>query len=239
MSTRRVVMLIADIGGYTDYMQFHRSVLGHAEAATTRMLDKVVHAARGFDLIEVEGDAAFLSRDIDGMDGRETLNVVTGSVVALHRAFHAERRLIQLNMCPCGSCKKTSALKLKFVAHVGEVATQTIKRRKNLVGPDVIYVHRLLKNPVEVPEYLLVSDELFRNGGAGSSEVAMQEIPLDLEGIGQVRSHYVGVGDLGAPLSDLSDPSWPRRVGATFAKVGRGIPYAIGRQRRRPVSSAG
>ncbi len=66
MATRRAVLLIADIGGYTDYMQFHRSVLGHAEAATTRMLDKVVDAARGFDLIEIEGDAAFLSRDADG-----------------------------------------------------------------------------------------------------------------------------------------------------------------------------
>ena len=47
MSTRRVVLLIADIGGYTEYMQFHRSFLGHAEAATRRMLDKVVNAARG------------------------------------------------------------------------------------------------------------------------------------------------------------------------------------------------
>ena len=65
MSTRREVMLIADIGGYTDYMQFHRSILGHAEAATTRMLDKVVDAARDFDLIDIEGDAAFLSRDAD------------------------------------------------------------------------------------------------------------------------------------------------------------------------------
>ena len=239
MSTRRVVMLIADIGGYTDYMQFHRSVLGHAEAATTRMLDKVVDAARGFDLIEVEGDAAFLSRDVDGLDGGETLNVVTGSVAALHRAFHEERRLIELNMCPCGSCKKTSGLKLKFVAHVGEVATQTIKRRKNLVGLDVIYVHRLLKNPVELPEYLLVSDELFLNGRTSSPEVAMQEIALDLEGIGQVRSHYVDVGDLSVPPSGLSDPSWPRRVGATFAMVGRGIPYAIGRQRRHAAGFAG
>jgi hypothetical protein len=236
MPTRRELMLIADIGGYTDYMQFHRSVLGHAEAATTRMLDKVVDAARGFDLIDIEGDAAFLSREVDGMDGRETMNVVIGSTVALHRAFHAERRLIQLNMCPCGSCKKTSALKLKFVAHVGEVATQTIRHRKSIVGLDVIHVHRLLKNPVEIPEYVLVSDELFRDGGTASSELSFQEIPLELEGIGNVRSHYVDVGELAAPLPD---PSWPRRIGATFAMVGRGLPYAIGRQRRRAMTAAG
>jgi hypothetical protein len=77
----------------------------------------------------------------------------------MHRAFHEERRLVELNMCPCEGCTQTSALKLKFVAHVGEVATQTIKRRQKLVGMDVIYVHRLLKNPVQVPEYVLVSED--------------------------------------------------------------------------------
>jgi hypothetical protein len=238
MATRRALLLIADIGGYTEYMQFHRSILGHAEAATTRMLDKVVDAARGFELIEIEGDAAFLSRDAAGLDGPATLSAVTDAAVALHRAFHAERRLVQLNMCPCGSCKKTSDLKLKFVAHVGEVATQTIKRRKKLVGMDVIHVHRLLKNPVQVPEYLLVSDELIRNGGSAASELAMQEIELDLEGIGRVQSYFVDVDSIVAPMAPLADPSWPRRIGGTFAMVGRGIPYVVHRRRPRPLMSA-
>ena len=149
MATQRALLLIADIGGYTQYMQFHRSILGHAEAATRRMLDKIVDAARGFDLIEIEGDAAFLSRDADGLDGPATLSAITHAAVDMHRAFHAERRFVELNLCPCQSCTQTSDLKLKFVAHVGEVATQTIKRRKKLVGLDVIYVHRLLKNAVE------------------------------------------------------------------------------------------
>src|SRR4051794_35388069 len=169
MPTRRALLLIADIGGYTEYMQFHRSVLGHAEAATKRLLDKIVGAAGDFDLIECEGDAAFLSRRADALDGPTALSALMRASVDMHRAFHAERRLIELNMCPCGSCTRTSALKLKFVAHTGDVATQKIKRRKKLVGMDVIYVHRLLKNPVPVPEYLLVSDDLIRDAGAASS----------------------------------------------------------------------
>ena len=114
MGTRRALLLIADIGGYTEYMQYHRSILGHAEAATTRMLRKVVDAARGFDLIEIEGDAAFLSREADGLDGDATLRAVTEAAVAMHHAFHAQRRLVELNMCPCESCTQTSALTLKF-----------------------------------------------------------------------------------------------------------------------------
>jgi hypothetical protein len=237
MATRRALLLIADIGGYTEYMQFHRSILGHAEAATSRMLDKVVDAARDFDLIEIEGDAAFLSRDADGLDGPATLAAITQSAVAMHRAFHEQRRLVELNMCPCGSCTQTSGLKLKFVAHVGEVATQTIKRRRKLVGMDVIYVHRLLKNPVQVPEYVLVSEDLYRNGGTASSEPAVHEIALDLEGIGPVRTYFMDVEDIAAPLAPLPDPSWPRRVGGTVGMVGRGLPYIL-RRRRSTASTA-
>jgi uncharacterized protein DUF2652 len=232
MATRRALLLIADIGGYTEYMQFHRSILGHAEAATSRMLDKVVDAApRDFDLIEIEGDAAFLSRGIDGLTGPATLATVTQTAVAMHRAFHEERRLVELNMCPCGSCRQTSGLRLKFVAHVGEVATQTIKRRRKLVGMDVIYVHRLLKNPVHVPEYVLVSEELYGNGAGAPSEPAMQEIGQDLEGIGPVRTYFMDVKDIAAPLAPLPDPSWPRRIGGTVGMVGRGVPYILRRRR--------
>lgn len=239
MATRRALLLIADIGGYTEYMQFHRSVLGHAEAATRRMLDKIVDAARDFDLIEIEGDAAFLSRDTDELDGPATLSAITRATVAMHRAFHAERRLVELNLCPCKSCKQTSALKLKFVAHVGDVATQTIKRRKKVVGLDVIYVHRLLKNSVELPEYLLISDDLFRDSGAAASELEMQEIAQDLEGIGLAQTYFVDVGDIPAPPASLSDPSWSRRIGGTLALVGRGLPYVVPRRRQRSTASYG
>ena len=237
MATRRALLLIADIGGYTEYMQYHRSILGHAEAATNRLLDKVVRAARSFDLIEIEGDAAFMSRQIDGMDGPATLAAVTQAATAMHRAFHEQRRLIELNMCPCGSCTKTSALKLKFVAHVGEVATQTIKRRRKLVGIDVIHVHRLLKNSVPVPEYVLVSEELYRGDGPAPSEPTMQEVTQDLEGIGPVRTYFMDVEDIAAPLGSLPDPSWPRRIGGTFGMVGRGLPHIV--RRRRATAPAG
>lgn len=236
MPTQRALLLIADIGGYTDYMQFHRSMLGHAEAATSRLLGKIIKAAGDFELIECEGDAAFLSRSADGLDGSATLSAITRASVVMHQAFHAERRLIELNMCPCGSCSQTSGLKLKFVAHVGDVATQKIKRRKKLVGMDVIYVHRLLKNPVTVPEYLLVSDDLIRDGGSASSELVTHEIEQDLEGIGRVQTFFVDIEDIAAPVPD---PSWPQRIGGTLGMVGRGLPHVFPRRRPRSLTPAG
>jgi len=238
MATRRALLLIADIGGYTEYMQAHRSILGHAEAATTRMLGKVVDAARDFDLIEIEGDAAFLSREADGLDGRATLAAITDAAVAMHRAFHVQRRLVELNMCPCESCTQTTDLKLKFVAHVGEVATQTIKRRRKLIGVDVIFVHRLLKNPVPVPEYVLVSEDLYQGAGAAAPDRPMQEISQDLEGIGSVRTYFVEVDDIAGPLAHVPDPSWPKRLGGTLGMVGRGLPHMLRRRRPREAASA-
>ena len=199
------------------------------------MLDKIVDAARGFELVEIEGDAAFLSRNVDGLSGPAVLSAINSAAVALHQAFHRERRLIELNLCPCGSCRATNELKLKFVAHVGEVATQTIRRRRKLVGLDVIYVHRLLKNPVAVPEYLLVTDPLFREAGTASDQPAMQEITLDLEGIGEVPAHFVDIQDMAEPLAD---PSWSARIGGTFAMVGRGLPHIVRRLRPKEVAAS-
>ena len=178
------------------------------------------------------------SRNADGLDGPATLSAITQAAVAMHRAFHEQRRLVERNMCPCGSCTQTSALKLKFVAHVGEVATQTIKRRRKLVGMDVIYVHRLLKNPVQVPEYVLVSEELYRSRGTAPSEPALREIAQDLEGIGPVRTYFMDVQDIAGPLAPLPEPSLPRRLGGTVGMVGRGLPYILHLRRPRRTVSA-
>jgi Protein of unknown function (DUF2652) len=237
MESGRALLLIADIGGYTEYMRFHRTSLAHAEATTARLLEQVIDAARGFDLIEIEGDAAFLSRAADARDGDATVAATTQAAVAMHRAFHAERHRVATNMCPCDGCAQASDLKLKFVAHVGEVATQTIKRRRKLVGIDVIFVHRLLKNPVQVPEYVLLSEDLYRSGDSSLPD-PVHEISQELEGIGSVRAFFVDVESLAGPLPPASDPSWLRRLARTVGLLGRGLPYMLGLRRRRSTEPA-
>ena len=62
MASERSLLLIADIGGYTDYMRTHRMSLAHAEVNTARLLERVIDAVPEFELVEIEGDAAFLSQ---------------------------------------------------------------------------------------------------------------------------------------------------------------------------------
>jgi hypothetical protein len=234
MGSDRALLLIADIGGYTDYMRTHRMSLAHAEVNTTRLLEAVIDAAGDFELIEIEGDAAFLSRRADSFDGG-AYSAMTQAVVGMHRAFHRERRYVASNLCPCDGCAQAENLKLKFVAHVGEVATQTIRDRRKLVGIDVIFVHRLLKNPVQTPEYLLLSEDLYHDGGATLSD-PVQEVAQDLEGIGPVRTYVVDIADVASSLPPLPDPGWLGRVGRTVDVAGRGLPYMLGLRRRRRVA---
>jgi hypothetical protein len=234
MQSGRALLLIADIGGYTAFMRTHRMSLAHAEATTARLLETVIDAAGGFDLIEVEGDAAFLSRQADGLEGDATVVATTQAVVSMHRAFHIERRYVATNLCPCDGCAQADNLKLKFVAHVGEVAAQTVKKRQTLVGIDVIHVHRLLKNPVQVPEYVLLSEELYRTGDAALSE-PVHEVSQDLDGIGPVRGYFVDLEDLVDGLPPPSDPSVLGRLGRTVGLAGRGLPYMLGLRRSAPA----
>ena len=127
----------------------------------------------------------------------------------MHRAFHLERQYVATNLCPCNGCAQANNLKLKFVAHIGEVATQTIRQRRKLVGIDVILVHRLLKNTVEVPEYVLLSEELYRTADAPLPGPA-HELSQDLEGIGPVRTYFVDVADLRLDLPRCPLPRWSR-----------------------------
>jgi hypothetical protein len=235
MASERALLLIADIGGYTEYMRTHRMSLAHAEVMSSRLLEAVIDAAGDFDLVEIEGDAAFLSRRANATDDEATVAAMTRAVAAMHLAFHKERRYVASNLCPCDACEQADQLTLKFVAHVGEVATQTIRDRRKLVGIDVILVHRLLKNPVRTPEYILFSEELYRTGGTAFDPV--QELPQDLEGIGPVLTYVADIEGVAGSLPPIPDPGWLERLGRTVDLAGRGLPYMLGLRRTRHVAS--
>jgi hypothetical protein len=236
MASQRALLLIADIGGYTEYMGSHRMSLAHAEVNTGRLLEAVIDAAGDFDLIEIEGDAAFLSLEVDALEGSAMVAAMNQAILDMHRSFHRERRYVASNLCPCNGCEQADNLKLKFVAHVGDVATQTIRERRKLVGIDVILVHRLLKNPVQVPEYVLVSEELYQTGGAALF-APVSELSHELEGIGQVHTYHVDIAEVAGSLPAMPDPRLVERLGRTFDVAGRGLPYMLGLRRRRRVAA--
>jgi hypothetical protein len=222
----QALLLIADIGGYTQFMRLHRLSIAHSEEITSRLLEAALEAAPELDLVEIEGDAAFLCTF------EESGPSVADASLAMHRAFHEKQQEIAANtLCPCEACAQVGSLNLKFVAHAGEVAEQKIRNRTSLIGVDVITVHRMLKNSVPVPEYLLVSDAVYERLDPSLRERA-SSITEQLEGIGETPLYFVDLGEL-AELPAPPEPSVAGRVRETATVLGRGMPYLLGMRSRR------
>ena len=63
--------------------------------------------------------------------------------------FRRRRRDVrQATSCECNACARIPDLNLKFVVHHGVAIHQKVAGREELLGSDVIVVHRLLKNDV-------------------------------------------------------------------------------------------
>lgn len=107
------------------------------------------------------------------------------------------------------------------------------------MGIDVILVHRPLKDPVTVPEYVLVSEDLYDTASAPLPDPA-HEVSQELEGFGPVRAYFLDVPDLPVPARPLPDASMLERVGRTLVIAGAGMPHMFGfrRRRRRTTASA-
>jgi hypothetical protein len=221
------LLMIADIGGYTKFMRLHRMNLAHSQDITGRLLKAIVESSP-LPLIEIEGDAAFFCAPLGQVDAG-----ATDVSLAMHQAFHAQlQRMIALNMCNCDACKQSRNLKVKFVSHVGEVATQTVGGRENLVGVDVIAVHRMLKNAVPVQEYVLMTELLYEQCG-DEIRAGARRIEEDLEGLGPTSLYFVELDRSALDLPAPPKATVPRRLGETMGVAIRSFPTMVGLRKPR------
>jgi hypothetical protein len=225
MAIQRSILLIADIGGYTRFMRTHRMSLAHAQEMVASLLEAVIDASRPLKLAKLEGDAAFLYVPLE----RDAQLTSVGQTVAdIRRAFLARQQEIATNrLCSCHGCVEVDNLDLKFVAHVGEVAFQKVKRHTELAGVDVILVHRMLKNEVPIREYLLMTDELLRNLEPALGRSA-QALLHDFEGIGPTQTHYLDLTQTAADLPPAQRKSLATRWWERIVMNAKVLPYYLG-----------
>jgi uncharacterized protein DUF2652 len=165
----QIVLLIADISGYTKFLRLHRLSTSHAQQVITELLESVIDAATPpLKVSEVEGDAVFFyAMDIENLLAQTQLTEsVSVQLIALFRAFY--QKLVDLssrNLCFCDACRNVLSLKMKLIMHLGEVSIQRVKTFEKLFGTDVILTHRLLKNSVPSKEYVLMTSETYSSVG--------------------------------------------------------------------------
>jgi hypothetical protein len=219
---QKAVLVIADIGGYTRFMKLTRTNLAHAQQVVADLLVAVIDAAEPLKLSKLEGDAAlFWSPAGDSVD-------LSRAVMNIRAAFLSKRTQMELdNNCNCESCGQIKNLKIKFVAHEGEVALQKVKRHVELAGVDVILVHRMLKNNVPVHEYVLMTEEV-KSRLPEELRTLSALLPHELEGFGEVQTHYVDLTRVPVPPPPEPRPSLLRRLWRTVSLNTAALPELVG-----------
>jgi class 3 adenylate cyclase/uncharacterized protein YndB with AHSA1/START domain len=178
--------LIADISGYTGYLADVE--LEHAQDILADLVGAVVTALRpDFRLAKLEGDAAFMFMAAEAVDGSMLLDAIERCYFGFRRR---RRDVRQATSCGCAACVRIPDLDLKFVVHHGTAVIHKIAGRQELVGSDVIVVHRLLKNAVVetlgIDAYALISQACIDRSDLDPTALGMREHSETYDRIGDV-----------------------------------------------------
>ena len=176
-------LALADISGYTSFLQnvtyahrndaFADGAVPDAYAVISSLLDGIVAGlVPPFTLAKLEGDAVFAyAADPSAVPhGSEMLECLEGCYTDFRKRVDTAK---EVWMCWCDACARVDALDLKFILHAGPFIIQSIAGQSELVGPEVVIAHRLLKSRAnEVAgqnAFMLVTD----------AAATMLEVPLD------------------------------------------------------------
>jgi uncharacterized protein YndB with AHSA1/START domain len=185
-SAEPTCFLIADISGYTSYLAGVE--LDHAQDILADLVGTVVTALRpNFRLAKLEGDAAFTFAPAEKVDG----SLLLDTIERCYFGFRRRRRDVrQATACDCSACVRIPDLNLKFVVHHGNAIRQKVAGREELLGSDVIVVHRLLKNDVVenlgMSAYALITQQCIDAMGLNPAALEMRPITETYEVIGEV-----------------------------------------------------
>jgi hypothetical protein len=139
-------LLLADISGYTAFLT--GTELEHSYAIVTELTTLIRAAlAPPMRFVKLEGDAALCFAPHEAIPAGELLLELVES--CYYNFTNRLMNMVRSTTCICDACRSIGGLDLKFVAHYGTfIVDHDDDGRVDLAGPDVILVHRLLKNTV-------------------------------------------------------------------------------------------
>jgi hypothetical protein len=211
MPTQQGYFLIADITGYTNYLS--KSELEHAQQTLTALLTLLVrHTKPPLVISRLAGDAviSYGLRD-NFLQGQTFVEMIEDTYVAFRRAID----LMVINTtCTCNACANIKTLDLKFFVHYGAFAIQKLDSHDEMVGAEVIVIHRLLKNTVTettgIRAYALYTD-------AAIKQLGLEDI---CDRMTAHRESYEHLGDVSLWVQDMH-PVWVRKKEAVEISIPR------------------
>jgi hypothetical protein len=198
-----VLLVIADISGYTRYMTANAKTLAHSHAIITELVQSIVHEVQlPLEVAKLEGDAVFFfcRKQQAAGDWLSARRMVANQLLNFFHLFGAKLgELSGSTTCNCHACTHIERLRLKIVVHSGEALFHRVLNFTELAGVDVIIVHRLLKNSVNADQYLLLT-EAARGDLAFPENIPMAQSAESYEDIGRINTLvYTPEGELPPP----------------------------------------
>src|SRR5712671_2353564 len=147
-----VLLIIADISGYTRYMTANAKTLAHSQTIITELVKAIISSVElPLEVAKLEGDAVFLfcRKQSDSKPWAKARRDISEKLLTFFHMFSEKVvELTQSNTCTCNACTHIEKLRLKVIVHSGEALFHQVFNFVELGGVDVIIVHRLLKNSV-------------------------------------------------------------------------------------------
>ena len=157
-----VILIIADISGYTRYMTANAKTLAHSQIIITELVLAIIKQVElPLEVAKLEGDAVFLycRKQNCTLSWPETRKIIGEKLISFFEMFQRKAaELSRSTTCHCSACVHIEKLRLKLIVHSGEALFHHVLQFLELAGVDVIIVHRLLKNSVKSDQYLLLTE---------------------------------------------------------------------------------
>ncbi|HEY3763438.1 MAG TPA: DUF2652 domain-containing protein [Verrucomicrobiae bacterium] len=162
-----LLLIIADISGYTRYMTANAKTLAHSQAIITELVKTIIRQIElPIEVAKLEGDAIFLFCRKQGgaQPWPEARRIISEKLLTFYRVFGEKvGELSRSTVCTCSACRHIETLRLKIIVHSGEALFHRVLNFVELAGVDVIILHRLLKNSVKADQYLLLTESARRD----------------------------------------------------------------------------
>ncbi len=195
----KTLLFIPDISGFTKFV--NRTEVHHGQHVISELLEILIDSNKlGLELSEIEGDALLFFKQGRLPTELQLLELTRTMFLNFHQ--HLKKYQTQ-RICQCGACRTAGDLTLKFIIHSGPIEFIKVKDQSKPYGSDVILAHRLLKNPIESPEYVLLSENIVTTQDRAEAIKSIPWIELD-----SGNAHYDTIGEVKyyfTPLSNLHD----------------------------------
>ncbi|RXG29199.1 Protein of unknown function [Leeuwenhoekiella marinoflava DSM 3653] len=198
MKATPTLICIPDISGFTQFMREANFEL--TSQVIPALLNEIIYAnTLDLKVSEIEGDAVLFFRKGELPDLASLIKQCKTfytdfykRILKLHKKHKSEEDAIAI----------PEILGLKIILHYGEeIAMVPIGNRIKLMGEDVITAHRLLKNNIEIDEYILISEQLYKHFSPEEFKKYCDWAPLekqaiDFEHLGTINYHYINLEPL-------------------------------------------